>query len=366
MSFQDRWHAFTRPKISLLTHDQQNLLIQGAKTGLAAALSCWVASLLNLHEFYWSGISAVIVLQSDVGSTVTASRNRFIGTAIGAVLGFLGSLVGPQPEIYGVTVLVAMVLCGLLNLKESSRLAGVTVTIVMMVQRNGSHWSIALDRFFEVVLGILAALAISALVMPRRAREHLREGQAQAFRALGTFFETIMLGFRDVPAESLQDARQAANLLLRTNEQLLRAARHEPATGPATLECLSLLAEYTRSLYAALLALEIAVRESKNDQFGERLEPEIRTLVQDTKTGFLHVANCASKWRFDVSPTGIDLEKDIAALEARIAEGRSKSQDVPLEEILRLYAVQLHLKQIARMLRASRLQLKEAVTESSR
>lgn len=358
-----------RREISLITQDHRNLLIQGAKTGLAAALSCWITSLFQLHEFYWSGISAVIVLQSDVGSTVTASRNRFIGTTIGALLGFLGSLVGPQPEIYGLTVLIAMVLCGLLNLKESSRLAGVTITIVMMVQQHGprlSHWNIALNRFLEVLIGIVVALLVSALVLPRRAREHLREGLAQAFRSLGTLFETIMHGFRDIPAENLQEVKESTSLLLRTNEQLLRAARHEPAIGPAALECLSLLAEYARSLYAAMLALEIAVRESNNDQFGRRLEPELGNLVKDTKTGFLHVANCASNWRFDIPPAGIDLENDIAALDARIAEGRTKSQNVPLEEILRLYAVQLHLKQIARLLRSSRLQLNEAVMENKR
>lgn len=366
MNLRQFWPSLLSPKIQLFSSDHQTLVIQGTKTALAAALSCWVASLLHLHEFYWSGISAVIVLQSNVGSTVTASRNRFIGTIIGAFLGFLGSLIGPQPEIYGITVLIGMVLCGLLNVKESSRLAGVTITLVMMVQRNGSHWAIALDRFFEVVLGIVVALCVSTFVLPRRAREHLREGLAQSFRALGDFFEAVMESFRDLPSDNLAEVKNKADLLLRTNDQLLRAARHEPSSGPASLEGLSLLAEFARSLYASLLALEISIKESHGDQFAQRLEPEMSKLIQDAKSGFLHVANCASNWRFDIPPVGVDLPQDIADLEARIAEGRSKSQGVPLEEMLRLYAVQLHLKELARTLRASRVQLHEAILENER
>lgn len=366
MNLREHWKEMMHPQVSLLTYDQKALLLQGTKTGLAAALSCGLASSLHLHEFYWSGISSVIVLQSNVGSTVTASRDRFIGTAIGASLGFLGSLIGPQPFLmYGITILIGILLCGALNLKTSSRLTGVTITIVMMVQRNGSHWIIALDRFFEVVLGIVVAIIVSVLVFPTRAREHLRDSLAQTFEALGSFFETIMQGFRDVPAENLIQARQTADFLLRTNEQLMRAARHEPSMGPATIESLSLLSEYVRALNSSLLALEIAVRESHGDQFAERVEEEMGRLVQDTKTGFQHVANCAKHWRFDIPPAGISLESDIEVLEAKIAEGRHTSKQVPLEEILRLYAVGLHLKQIARLLRSSRIQLNEAVKDGN-
>ena len=64
------------------------LLIHAAKTALAAALCWWMAMLFGLHDGYWGAISAIIVLQSNFGSTISASRDRILGTLIGALLGF--------------------------------------------------------------------------------------------------------------------------------------------------------------------------------------------------------------------------------------------------------------------------------------
>ena len=128
----------------LLTWERRRLLIHAAKTALAAALCWWLALRFGLHDGYWGSISAIIVLQSNFGATVTASRDRILGTLIGAALGFAFSLFGALPWNYILAVLAAIIVCGLLGLRNSSRLAGVTITIVMLVHKDGSHWTLAL------------------------------------------------------------------------------------------------------------------------------------------------------------------------------------------------------------------------------
>ena len=192
----------------LLSWERQRLLIHAAKTALAASLCWWLALRFGLHDGYWGAISAIIVLQSNFGSTITASRDRLLGTLIGALFGFSFSLFGVLPWNYILAVLAAMILCGLLGLRSSSRLAGVTITIVMLVQKTGSHWTVALDRVGEVFLGIVVALAVSTLVFPDRARLRLRDGLAQEFLVLGAFFEAILQGFRGEPAEDLVNCKR--------------------------------------------------------------------------------------------------------------------------------------------------------------
>jgi uncharacterized membrane protein YccC len=171
-------------KPGLLSWERQRLLIHAAKTALAAALCWWLARRFGLREGYWGSISAIIVLQSNVGSTVNASRDRILGTLIGAALGFSFSLFGSLPWNYILAVLLAVIVCGLLGLRNSSRLAGVTITLVMLVQENGPRWSLALARVSEVVLGIVVALGVTTLVFPDRARLRLRDGLAQEFLVL--------------------------------------------------------------------------------------------------------------------------------------------------------------------------------------
>jgi hypothetical protein len=62
-------------------------------------------------------------------------------------------------------------------------------------------------------------------------------------------------------------------------------------------------------------------------------------------------------------PPRINLEEDIAQLEARMTEARPKGIRFSQSDILRAYAVQLHLKQLARLLRASRVETSRAIGE---
>ena len=317
----------------------------------------------GLHDGYWGSISAIIVLQSNVGSTVNASRDRFLGTVIGALLGFSFSMFGALPWNYILAVLAAVIVCGLLGLRSSSRLAGVTITIIMLVQKTGSHWTIALDRVVQVLLGIVVALAVTTLVLPDRARLRLRDGLAQEFLVLGAFFEAILEGFRGAPAENLPSLRDDALALLRGNNQLLESARNEPSGGRGWREGLAMLSQFGRSLFDALVALEFSVKDSYEDGYALQLEPALGHLATDIRTGFHHVASCIHGWRFNVPPQGLNLEQDIAELEARMDAVRHTGIGFSQAEILRAYAVQLHLKQIARLLRASRVETSRAIGE---
>jgi uncharacterized membrane protein YccC len=294
---------------------------------------------------------------------VTASRDRILGTLIGALLGFSFSLFGALPWNYILAVLTAVILCGLLGLRSSSRLAGVTITIVMLVQNTGPRWGLALDRVGEVVLGIVVALAVTTLVLPDRARLRLRDGLAQEFLVLGAFFEAILEGFRGAPAENLPALRDDVLAKLRSNNHLLEAARNEPSGGPGWREGLGMLSQFGRSLFDALVALEFAAKDSHHDRYAQQLEPALGQLAVDIRTGFHHVASCIHKWRFNVPSLLLNLEEDIAQLEARMTAARPKGIEFSQAEILRAYAVQLHLKQIARLLRASRVETSRAIGE---
>ena len=124
-----------------------------------------------------------------------------------------------------------------------------------------------------------------------------------------------------------------------------------------------MLSQFGRSLFDALVALEFSVKDSHHDRFAQQLEPSLGQLAEDIRTGFHHVASCIDEWRFNVPPR-INLEEDIVQLEARMIEARPKGIRFSQSDILRAYAVQLHLKQIARLLRASRVETSRAIGET--
>jgi len=147
-------------------------LTQGAKVGAVAGFCYWSSSRIGLHEGYWAAISSIVVMQGDLGSTETASRDRLIGTAIGGVIGWgAGSIWDGHAFVYAVAVAMSVLLCTALGLGGAGRLTGVTASIIILVPKSAPLWIVALHRICEVTYGIVVALLFSAvlarLIRPR-------------------------------------------------------------------------------------------------------------------------------------------------------------------------------------------------------
>jgi uncharacterized membrane protein YccC len=139
-------------------------LVQALRIGVAGIISIYLANLFQLPQGYWAAISAFVVLGSDVKTTVRASGERLIGTAIGALAGAVFAYFGGSHLLwFGVAATITVLLCELLGLGQSYRLACVTVTIIMLINSTTSPWNAALNRFLEVALGIVIALILSAV-----------------------------------------------------------------------------------------------------------------------------------------------------------------------------------------------------------
>jgi uncharacterized membrane protein YccC len=139
-----------------------------ALTAVGACLCYWITEAVGLRAGYWAVISCVAVSQSEVGATLAASKDRFIGTAIGAAMGWGAVLLWHEHIlIFGAAVLVTLAICNALGLKVAGHLAGVTVAIVVLTHGDGPAWQTAMSRFVEVALGVAIALVLSAIFNPR-------------------------------------------------------------------------------------------------------------------------------------------------------------------------------------------------------
>lgn len=139
------------------------------KTGVAAVLCLWLGNLLGLSHSYWAAISAIVVMGSDSAVTLISCRDRLIGTAIGALLGWGTFYVWHGHYVlYGLAVMLCLLACSLLEFEKAGRLAGVALTIIVLIQIDAGPGQAALARFLEVSLGIIVALGVTVVVFPER------------------------------------------------------------------------------------------------------------------------------------------------------------------------------------------------------
>jgi len=137
-------------------------------TAAASCVSYWIALALGLKTGYWAAITCIVVTQSEVGATLVASRDRLMGTALGALAGWGAVLIWHgHVAVFGVAVCVSIAICNVLDLRSAGRLAGVTVAIVVLLHQAGPAWQTAASRFLEVSLGVIVALGMSILFYPK-------------------------------------------------------------------------------------------------------------------------------------------------------------------------------------------------------
>lgn len=167
------------------------------RTAVAAVATLLVVTALRLPQGYWAVITAVIVMQANLGGSIWASGTRLAGTAIGAVAGALAAHAGwPSWLSVGLAVFATVGVCtSVVRLRASSRVAGLTSVIVILAGHPGvSAFVTGFDRFLEISVGIVTALTVSALVLPSRASQALDYGLASIFDDVAAYFALVVEG----------------------------------------------------------------------------------------------------------------------------------------------------------------------------
>ena len=131
------------------------------RASIATVLSLLLARGLRLPEFYWAPISTIVILLSTI-DPLTLAWQRFVGTALGAVVGaVIATFFSPSWWIYGLGIFVCGILSAVLRLASAYRFAAITLSIVLLIAHSRPPWVVAVHRFVEVSLGIAVALAVT-------------------------------------------------------------------------------------------------------------------------------------------------------------------------------------------------------------
>jgi uncharacterized membrane protein YccC len=238
---------------------------------------------------------------------------------------------------FALAVAIAFILCDVLHLTDSQRLATVTVAIIMLTSPTGSAWIIALHRFSEVALGILVALLVSLTLWPNHARRSVRQGLADTLLKLDALYRAVMRNYRVETAASIEALKSDVSAAIRRNGDLLKFALQE-AFGPMKeRELLALLAQQVERIFRALETLELAVRDGPADTYFRDFQGGLQLLETGVSAALETLSrSIAADERY---PNWPDLATIVATLDKQASEARKAgvTMNYPLDEILRFY-----------------------------
>src|SRR5262249_50342319 len=150
----------------------------------AGLLTFWIAHLLELHRGYWAVLTAVIIIQANVGGSLKAAVDRLARTLSGGAYGALIANMLPETGFLWRALALPLGVAPpalLAAFRPGLRLAAVTAIIVLLgdISQAAGALSSAIDRMIEMGLGSVIGFAVSLFVLPTRAHAQLMQDAAR-------------------------------------------------------------------------------------------------------------------------------------------------------------------------------------------
>lgn len=326
------------------------------QTAIAAGAAYGVAATLALPQGYWAVVTAMLVVQANVGASLGLAVDRLLATLLGAATGGLVLAVfGDSPAIIG-PLLVACVagLTFVAAQRPSLRLAPVTAVIVILADlQTGSALASAVNRVVEIGVGAVIAVAVSMLVFPSRAGQTLAQ---QVGRILPVFAEHLRgtidaaLGTERTEAEFIA-LNAKTRVALGAAETLVKEAQREIAGHIANHADPAAVVRTMRRLWYTQMMAARAARQPLPEQARAVLGPSL-LLVRDAAP--LAIEAIGTSYREGTEPPGLEaVERALAALNASVVALRQSGvmRDMTTEDVAQIFSLTFALSQIGQNLR---------------
>ncbi|WP_188690132.1 FUSC family protein [Pullulanibacillus camelliae] len=184
---------------------------------LAGAIAIALGYLLSPSHKYWMLLSGFVVFfgTASVGRTMFKAFQRFLGTLIGAIVGFaLDSLIIGKPAIE-VPLLFLSIFLGFYFVRISYTLMSFWITMMLAIMYNlllgGVNEQLLLYRVFDTLVGAGLGACATAVFLPKKTELKIKEAMVEFLAALSENISAHLERLMDEPIQ-VNGAQLAFNL----------------------------------------------------------------------------------------------------------------------------------------------------------
>lgn len=327
------------------------------RSGIAATLAFTIGTYIThfldrpdrLASGLWTTLTTIIVLQAYLGSTYRASWNRFLGVLIGSITGSVFTqYLGPGPWQLGVCVGSTVILCAVLTLPESYRVASVSAAVVMVLwsfNQELSPWKFGFYRFMDTCIGIALAVIIANTIFPAKAVDKLRKDVAETIRKLNQLYRMVFIIERhEVPFQELSDE---ISVQLFENRETLEYLKPEMAD---QVDTWSLILNDIDTLYEAIQSLANVYNPTTREMFDSELADHIMQVIDQSNSGFRDIALLIEKEKKETTDNNLEETVKNLLLEQQRYRETHAIRKYPIDAVETFFVFFYTLKSILELL----------------
>lgn len=170
-----------QPPARSTVRDAARLAIQSA---VAAAAMFLVMRSLGLPEVFVGVLSAVLIVQPSLGSTLGSGMQRIMATLVGCVVGVVTIVLVPYGYGTAVSLAASMLVMNAIAGFRSEWRYGVVAAVALALSAEQDVLQAAIDRSLSIALGAGVGVLASLLVWPEKASTRAERNERRAIEVL--------------------------------------------------------------------------------------------------------------------------------------------------------------------------------------
>lgn len=155
--------------------------LRAVKTAIAVFFCAIISTIFKREDVFCSSIAAIICMEQTCEKTITTGINRFIGTLIGGIVGYIALELSEYMLFYEwmrifvlpFCILLVIYICNTVNRKASVSIGCIVVLVIVSRFGDGMEntFMYVVYRVMDTIVGILIATGINKFMFRRRIPE---------------------------------------------------------------------------------------------------------------------------------------------------------------------------------------------------
>ncbi|NRD21671.1 FUSC family protein [Winogradskyella litoriviva] len=259
------------PKIILRNFSFRSTIFKHSlRLSVAVMLGYAIGLLFDFQNPYWIILTIIIIMRPSYGLTKTRSKDRMIGTLIGAVLATCSVFIINDPYIFGALGVLSLVIAFSMvqkNYKASATFITLSVILIYAILEP-NIFQVIQFRVIDTLIGAAISYSTMRLIWPAWSIAEISDNIKDSLQANITFFKSISNFYQkkgEVPT-SLKINRKEAFLQMSNLSSAFQRMAQEPESKQKHIDEIYELVVLNHSCLTSLASLSTYTQNNKTSK----------------------------------------------------------------------------------------------------
>jgi len=162
------------------------------KTGLAVIITLLISDMLMISNPFFAAIAAIFAMESSISATFVAARDRMYGTILGAIVGFLFSMLIPVNAMtIGIGIIIVIYICNVFKWQGTIKISTIVFLAILLGFEEGGQLEYALFRTLDTFIGLAISTLINYFVFPHDVGEKVTISTDEMVESINEMIDAI-------------------------------------------------------------------------------------------------------------------------------------------------------------------------------